>query len=100
MSQAVSRLEWRASPGLKFRSCRRSQAAPEVQAVQEVAADDNGVFRRHHRMRPAARDEQRLAGGHGDAHAAACGIRKEAGRLQAHLVLCIIGIAVPAVPEE
>ena len=73
--------------------------APEVQAVQEVAADDHRVFRRHHRVRPAAGDEQRLAGGHRDAHAAGCGVRKEAGRLQAHLVQCVMGIAVPAVPE-
>jgi hypothetical protein len=75
--------------------------APEVQAVQEVAADDHRVFRRHHRVRPAARDEQRLAGGHGDAHAAGRGVRKEAGRLQWHSVLCVTGNAVPSeVPEQ
>ena len=40
---------------------KQSGGAPEIKAVQEVAADDQGVGGRGHGVWPACRDEQRLS---------------------------------------
>ncbi len=56
--------------------------APEVQSVQEVATDSNGVFGGDDCVRPSSRQQQRLARGRRQSHAALRLLRVEQQRLQ------------------